>query len=210
MTPVLDGAVAILRRLEAQAFQLTVPVRELTRIYVQAGLRQKWDMFANPMTADQYVRVVHYVRTTREPGRIRVFRELVLPAQQEYRVRLIHKFRDKAILNSIETFSVNRRDHPEADPEAALKPISAYFTKQFASRYLAEDETAERFEVWFGVAPIPPTGDRVPDAQRQNRHEVLQRYWEGPVEGFSAKATEPGSVEREADIVWTLAYVEKR
>ena len=70
-------------------------------------------MFANPVTADQYVRVVHYVESSREAGRIRMFSELALPAQRENRVRLVHRFRDKAILNSFETFAANVRDHPE-------------------------------------------------------------------------------------------------
>jgi hypothetical protein len=210
VTPALDRAVVTLASFETQVFRLTVPVRALTRMYIQAGLRQKWDMFANPMTADQYVRVVHYIEAPHELGRIRVFRELVLPAQHEDRVRLIHKFRDKAVLNSFETFTVNRRDHPETNPELALKPIAAYFGQQFTRRYLALNETVVRTEVWFGVAEIPLTGHRAPDVQLQNRRVVLQRYWDGPVQDFSfVSPSEPGSVQSESDIVWRLGYIEK-
>jgi hypothetical protein len=208
-TPAWDALFAVLAPLEAQVFRFTAPLRTLTRTYVQAGLRQKWDMFANPVTTDLYVRVVHAVESSREPGRIRMFAELVLPAQQEDRVRLVHKFRDKAVMNSLETFAADRRDHPEAHDSSDLEPIATYFGKRFRAAYLAQDETVLRTEVWFGAALIPPIGQRVPNSQLHERWAVLQRYWDGPVESLSpAVPSRPGVLQGESDIVWRLDYVD--
>ena len=211
VAPPLNAAVAALTPLEAHAFALTAPTRALTRIYIQAGLRQKWNMFANPVTTDQYVRVAHHVESSQDQGRIRVFRELVLPGQREDRPRLVHMFRDKAILNSFETLAINRTEHPEAENYSALDPVAAYFRNRFTTAYLAPGETVQRTEVWFGAAPTPPVGDRLPDSQVQARWSRLQRYWDGPVDVPAPRTpTEPGALESEADIVWRLEYVQNR
>ena len=211
VTPILDATVVALTPLEEQAFRLTTPLRALTRTYIQAGLRQKWNMFANPVTADQYVRVVHYVGSSREPGRIRVFSELALPGQRENRPRLVHMFRDKAILNSLEALAVNRLEAHDAARSSDLDPVAAYFGNQFKAAYLAPGETVVRTEVWFGGAPMPPTGRRVTDSALQARWDVLQRYWDGPDEA-SASPTPPlqGTLQGEADIAWRLDYVLNR
>jgi hypothetical protein len=120
--PALNAVVDALGPLEAQAYRFTAPLRALTGIYVQAGLRQKWNMFSNPVTADQYVRVAYYV-TSREAGRVRVFRELALPGQPEDRARLVHMFRDKAILNSLEALVVSRLEHSEAERSPPFSAI---------------------------------------------------------------------------------------
>ena len=211
VTPALDATVAALAPIEAQAFRLTAPLRALTRTYIQAGLRQKWNMFANPVTADQYVRVAHYVESSREPGRIRVFRELALPGQRENRARLVHMFRDKAILNSLEALAVNRLESHDAERSSDLEPVSAYFGNRFKTSYLAPDETVVRTEVWFGAAPMPPTGRRLTDSALQERWDVLQRYWDGPDE-TSPAATPPqrGALQGDADIAWRLDYARDR
>jgi hypothetical protein len=210
-TPAWNALFAVLAPLEAQVYRFTAPLRALTRTYIEAGLRQKWDMFANPVTADQYVRVMHYVESSREPGRMRVFAELALPAQQEDQVRLVHKFRDKAILNSFETFAARVRDHPEAHDTSPMEPIAAYFGRRFRARYLAQDETVLRTELWFGAAPTPPIYKRVADSQLQARLAVLRRYWEVPVESLSSAVPSiPGVLQGESDIVWRLDYVDKR
>jgi hypothetical protein len=211
VAPALNAAVAVVTPLEAHAFALTASIRAITRIYIQAGLRQKWNMFANPVVTDQYVRMAHYVESSRDQGRIRVFRELVLPGQREDRPRLVHMFRDKAILNSLETLAVNRTEHPEARNYSDLDPVAAYFRNRFTEAYLAPGETVQRTEVWFGVAPTPPVGDRLPDSQLQARWSLLQRYWDGPVEVPARRTpTQPGALESEADIVWRLEYVQNR
>jgi hypothetical protein len=209
-TPTLNAAADALSPLEAQAYRLTAPVRALTRFYIQAGLRQRWNMFSNPVTADQYMRVAHYVRSAREPNRLRVFRELALPGQPENRARLVHMFRDKALMNSIEAFVVNGQEHPDVEP-SDLVPVAAYFGNRFRSAYLTAGEEITRTEIWYGLAPTPPTGDRLTDSQLQKRWDVLQRYWDGPLE-VSAPVTplQRGALQGEADIVWRLNYVQNR
>lgn len=210
-TPTLNAVVAVLSPWEAQAYGVTESIRAWTRIYIQAGLRQKWNMFANPITADQYVRVAHYVRSSRQPGRVRVFRELVLPGQPEDRLRLVHMFRDKAILNALETLRVNRLEHPGAERFIDLDPIAAFFSTRFRAAYLTPDETITRTEIWFGLAPMPATGDRLSDPQLQERWALLQRYRDGAVDGPApGTPPEPGVLQGESDIVWRLEYVQNR
>jgi hypothetical protein len=211
VTPVLDATVAALTPVEAQAFRLTTLLRALTRTYIQAGLRQKWNMFSNPVTADQYVRVAHYVESSREPGRIRVFRELALPGQREDRPRLVHLFQDKAILNSLEALAFNRLERHDPERSSELDPVGAYFANRFKAAYLAPDETVVRTEVWFGAAPMPPTGRRLTDSALQERWDVLQRYWDGPDQGPpAATPPQPGALQGDADIAWRLDYVRNR
>jgi hypothetical protein len=210
-TPALNATIAALTPLEAHAYRFTAPIRALTGIYIEAGLRQKWNMFANPVTADQYVRVAHYVRSSREPGRVQVFRELALPGQPEERVRLVHMFRDKAILNSSEAFAVNRLKDAGADRVSDLDPIAAYFSNRFRAAYLAPDETITQTEIWFGAAPMPANGERLTDSQLEERWAALQRYRDGPVDApVPVAPLQPGAVQGESDIVWRLEYVQKR
>jgi hypothetical protein len=211
VTPALDAIVAALTPLEAKAYQVTAPLRALTQTYVQAGLRQKWTMFANPVTADQYVRVAHYVRSSREPGRVRVFRELALPGQDEARIRLVHTFRDKAVLNPFEALAVHRSEHPDVDRFSDLDPIAAYFASQFRAAYLTPDEAITRTEVWSGLSPMPATGSRLTDSQLQERWAVLQRYRDGPVDApVPGVPLQPGALQSESDIVWRLEHVQNR
>ena len=210
-TPALNATVAALAPLEAQAYRFTAPIRALTRMYVQAGLRQKWNMFATPVTIDQYVRVAHYVRSSRDPGRIRVFRELALPGQPEDQVRVTHMFRDKAILNSFEALAVTRFEQSGADRFSELDPIAAYFSNRFRAAYLAPDEAITQTEIWFGRAPTPATGRRLTDSQLQNRWAVLRRYRDGPVDAAAPATTlQLGALQGESDIVWRLEYVKNR
>jgi hypothetical protein len=207
----LEAIVATLGPMEAAAHRLTEPIRTLTRSYVQAGLRQKWNMFANPVTADQYARVAYYVRSSREPSRVRVFRELVLPGQREDRVRLVHMFRDKAILNSFEALAVNRLERPDSEHFADLDPIAAYFSDRFRAKYLTPDEAITRTEIWFGLAATPAIGDRLTDSQQQQRSTVLERYRDGPVDAPAPGVPlQAGFVQAESDIVWRLEYVQHR
>ena len=208
--PALNAVVGALGPLEAQAYRFTAPLRALTGIYVQAGLRQKWNMFSNPVTADQYVRVAYYV-TSREAGRVRVFRELALPGQPEDRARLVHMFRDKAILNSLEALVVSRLEHSEAERFADLDPIAAFFSNRFRAAYLTPYEAITRTEIWFGKAQTPPTGERLTDSQLQERWAVLQRYRDGPVDvPPPITPLQLGALQGESDIVWRLEYAQNR
>jgi hypothetical protein len=206
--PALNAVVAALGPAEADAYRFTAPIRALTGIYVQAGLRQKWNMFANPVTADQYMRLAYYV-TSREAGRVRVFRELVLPGQPEDRARLVHMFRDKAILNSLEALVVNRLEHSEGERVSDLDPIAASFGNRFRAAYLTPYESITRTEIWFGMAQTPATGERLTDSQLQGRWAVLQRYWDGPVDvPPPVTPLQLGALQGESDIVWRLEYAQ--
>lgn len=211
VAPALDAATSVLRPFEALAYRATAPIRALTRTYVQAGLRQKWNMFANPVAADQYLRVGYYVGSSQQPGKIRLFQELVLPGQREDQPRLAHMFRDKAILNSLEGLFVNRVNRPHAARYSDLDPIAAYFARRFSAVYLARDEMVLGTEIWFGAAPIPVTGQRLTDAQLHDRWSAIERYREGPIEvPGRGIPLEIGALQSESDIVWRLEYVQKQ
>ena len=208
---ILDRGAGWLARIEPHVFDMTEPVRQLTRPYIRIGLRQKWNMFSNPVTVEQYVRVDHYVVSSESPERFRVFQELALPAQREDRVRLIHKFRDKAVLNALETFSVMRATRAASDTlPRDLVPLARYFRNRFQNEYLDTDERVVRTDVWFGQAPIPLPGHRLGKAETEAHLKILERYWQGPSESvFPGTRPDPGAAQREGDLVWKLEYVDE-
>jgi hypothetical protein len=189
------------------------PVGRLTHLYEEAGIRQTWRMFAAPETDDQYLRINYFV-SGRGQDRLSLVRELVLPAQRDDRVRLRHDFRDKAIVNAIDAFFA-RRDRSIGSEAASsarddFAPIVRYFRSQYRRHFLAAGEDVIRTEVWYGLAPMPPRGRTLPEGRRSMRLDVLREYYNGPVRSTvgALKAQGLGSEEREADIVWTLEYVE--
>lgn len=209
LTPVLDRSALWLSSMEPRLFRATQPLRIVTRPYVSMGLRQQWNMFANPLPVDQYVRLDYYVSTAARPDRI--FQELVLPAQHEDRVRLVHQFRDKAILNALETFYKDLESTPSADPlPRDFLPLIRYFRERFRARHLRIDEQVARTHLWYGAAIIPPRGQTVPADVRQKRLAVLTKYFDGTI-GVKASVPYPkrGSAQREADILWTLEYIDQ-
>jgi hypothetical protein len=211
VTSALDRSAAWLRSIEPALVNATKPLRALTEPYISVGLRQKWNMFANPMTVDQYVRVDEYVESLAAPLSIRVFRELALPAQREDRVRLVHKFRDKAVLNALEAFSVARARGEKSEPlPGDLQPLSKYFRNRFQHEFLDGEERVVRTDVWFGQVAIPPPGQRLTTEQRRSRVAALAAYWDGPAEAVRVPiAPRPGALQREDAIVWRLEYVEE-
>jgi hypothetical protein len=173
------------------------------------GLRQQWNMFANPLPVDQYVRLGYYVSTAAGPERL--FQELVLPAQHEDRVRLVHQFRDKAVLNAFETFFRNLKSTPSPDSlPRDFMPLIRYFRERFKARHLRIDEQVARTDLWIGAATIPPRGHAVPSDVLQTRLAVLNEYFDGPI-GVNASLPYPKreSAQREADILWTLEYIDQ-
>jgi len=207
----LDRSGAWLRSVEPQVLNATKPLRVLTEPYISVGLRQKWNMFSNPVTVDQYVRVDQYVESTATPQSIRIFRELALPAQREDHVRLVHAFRDKAVLNALEAFSVaQRRKEASEEVPPDLQPLAKYFRNRFQRDHLDPTERVVRTDVWFGQAAIPPPGERLPAGQRQSRIAALSAYWEGPFEtARTLQPLKPGALQREDAIVWRLEYVDE-
>jgi hypothetical protein len=210
LTPTLDRIAAGIRAVEPTLANVVAPLRFVTRPYVAVSLTQRWDMFSNPMTIDQYVRVDQYVMSSGRRS-ARVFQELVLPAQREDQPQFVHKFRDKAMLIARDAFVSNRRRDPRAAvPPDDLRPVARYFRNQFLRNYASPDERVLRTEVWLGESPIPPLGERVSEHEFAARLDVLQRYWDGPSERPPITGTPAiGAVQREADIEWKLEYAER-
>ena len=210
LTPVLDRIDREMRTVEPILASAVAPLRVVTTPYVTVSLTQRWDMFSNPLTIDQYVRIDQYVASGNAPG-ARVFEELVLPAQREDQPRFVHRFRDKAMLIARDAFLQARTRNPGATtPPEDLRPVARYFRNRFLRTYANQDERVVRTEVWLGRAPIPPLGERVSDQQFAQRLAVLQRYWEGPSERAPTSSTpDVGATQREADIEWRLEYAER-
>jgi len=208
----LDRTASSLAGIEPRLFEWSAPVRAVTYAYREAGLRQKWDMFAAPKTADQYVRLEYHIFDATS-YRETVARELILPAQSDDRIRLRHDFRDKAIINALDAFFLrNDTAGRSVDREAArndLRPVVRYFGNRFQRDRVRGPQILERTELWYGSAPMPPVGQTLTKELRTARNIVAGKYDEGPVTNISADshALSPGTEEREADIVWTLEQI---
>jgi hypothetical protein len=126
-------------------------VRALTRAYIKAGLRQTWDMFSRPQTANHYARLGYHVVSPGTP-KPRVVLELVFPADREDRVRVLHDYQDKAVVMAFEAFFSARAKHlGEPATSRELLPLIRYFKRRYRQGYLAQDETIVRTDVWYGV-----------------------------------------------------------
>jgi hypothetical protein len=224
VTPLLDRAGMALTRIESVLTRASAPVRRLTRPYINAGLGpQQWQMFSTPYTEYQYVRLDYYVMSGPDTTHERVLRELVLPADREEQIRMLHQFRDKVILNTLETFltgmakaqNTSVTAKVSAEDQARLlqgfDPIVDYFSSRVAA---ALDPTARlaRVEFWFGTAPIPARGASISDEAVAARLRILEPYRNGPAQvavhgpvGYRQR----GALERESDISWTLMYIKR-
>src|SRR5262249_604704 len=76
LTPVLDSLASAAARIETQLLAVLEPVGRLTYWYQEAGIRQKWNMFASPKTDEEYLRI-DYV-TTGSGRNQSIVRELIL------------------------------------------------------------------------------------------------------------------------------------
>jgi hypothetical protein len=211
VAPALDTAVRWLAPVERRLYDVCRPVRALTRAYIEAGLRQRWDMFSRPETDSHYVRLGYYVAS---PGalRPRVVLELVFPADREDRVRVLHDYQDKAVVIAFEGFfSARAKQLGEPAISNQLLPLTRYFKRRYARGYLAPDETIVRTDVWYGSAPMPSRGERTSDRAAEARLDVLRNYYDGPVPAINRRLELPrvSSREREADIVWVLATIDE-
>jgi hypothetical protein len=209
LTPAFDRFATWLPRLESTLFAVTQPLRQVTRPYIRAGLRQDWTMFTDVSVVDQYLRVDYYVRS-QHSQRLRRIQELVYPMAREDRVRVLHDFRDKAIFNLLESYFASKgRPHPEKDAGEGLLPLVRYFTNRYRTEQQSDGETLVRTEIWYGRAPIPAPGRAVSDDAVQARLNVLSGYYLGPAPSAITPSSSlaPGAQEREADIVWILEDV---
>jgi hypothetical protein len=210
LTPVFNGLAAVVAALEPGLYRVTGPLRLLTRPYINAGLRQRWNMFTEPVVYDHYLRVDYYLAPTGTSTASR-FQELVLPVGREDRVRLLHDFRDKDLINlliAVYTPPIGPID--PALPQDDLGMVAHYFRRRFES---GSDPPVRvvRTEIWYGSAPIPPPGESVAPAVLASRLDALLNYYDGPAPAVPVAAgARPGvtATERQADIVWTLAYVD--
>jgi hypothetical protein len=208
LTPLLDATAQHVARLEKRLYDMTGWLRPLTRPYVAVGLRQRWDMFADPDMTNRYVRLAYTVSqsATEKP---RVVHELVSPARQEDQPQFVYEVRDKAILVAIRALAHARRTKQVADPDDILA-LTRYFAKRYAGAYLTSGQTIVRTEVWDGVAPIAPPGQRLSSESLAARLDALRSYYEGPGWAFIPRdrPLTIGTLEREADIVWRLVFVD--
>jgi hypothetical protein len=207
--PPLDAVVRWVARIEPTLFALAGPLQTLTKPYIRAGLSQKWNMFSNPDIEAQYVRLAYYVRS-RSSSRPRIVKELVFPADPEDGVRVLHDYRDKAVVNAQMAFSLARTKQSGQTPALAISPLVGFFRRRFAAS-LAPDDTIVRTELWYGSAPMPPRGERLADETLQARLAVLHSYYDGPVPVILGSQDFPtvGIEEREADIVWRLEFIDE-
>jgi len=225
VAPVLDSAAATL----APAFRIlwttTWPVRPLTADALQrVGLAQRWDMFADPSHQDDYLRVRYYVvaAQARAANPSWTATELIFPSHREDRVRTLASFRtfhlDRTMMSALDRFHVDRSqpippDAPRAvEFETALRPSVRYFARRFQATRLSAGEQIVRIEVWHGAATdAGAISSPQTDGSRAARLDALRRYYSGPVEDTLLTAAYPPylSVEREADLAWTLEYIEQ-
>ena len=220
-TRVLDTLAAWYRPVVWGLWRVTAPLRPVTDAYLTlTGLGQRWNMFSNPPTYDEYLRVRYYVEPAGGAAPW-IATELLMPTEPEYEPRLAGAFRDsyrdKAFAIALNTF-LDRRDRRLVAPDTrpgelpdALAPVARYFTHRFADRSLRPDERVVRAEVWYGTVANAPPGESIHLDALARRRTILERYYEGPVEERRLVPPYPPyhAREREADIAWILQYFEE-
>jgi hypothetical protein len=225
LTPSMDRAGLWLERIHPVVFKTVSPIRWATWPYVEIGLHQVWDMFSNPATDDHYVRLTYYTAPVGFPHARWAVQELVYPAQRDDRVRLTHDFQDKVVSSAIEKARVRLGQERKAslskappigkmpdDPRAAeLVPLARFFAKRYRERYLTPGERVLRTEIWYGSAAMPPRGRQLDDQVLRARHDVLAKYYDGPVPSVSVGSTYQSlwTTQREADIKWQLVLIDQ-
>jgi hypothetical protein len=226
LTPSLDRAATWFSGIEPALFSAAQPLRWITTPYIEAGLRQNWNMFSNPLTDDHYLRLDYHVAAA-DRRRPSVVRELIFPADREDRIRFFHQFRDKAVLHILEKFAVARgegmmpidgeaQSAGSMDPaeqaaavEREFAPLVRYFRDRVQRTYLTRGERVVRTDVWAGAAPIPPRGQALSPARLDARLDVLDAYYAGPsAVAVPAVPRTLGQTEGEADIAWELIYID--
>ena len=214
LTRPLGRVAGLASALQSGVLAATRPVRVLTEPYVNAGFPQRWIMFSHPWTFDQYLRIDHHVAT---PGAARphlVVRELVLPTQDEERVRLVHAFRDKATVSAFEAHMHGvLPTASEADEVAGRSSIEALVRHRRsileAGGRVGPGDEVRRTEVWLGRAPIPPPGRRLDPQALGVRLDLLRRYRDGALDGPPPAPSVLEELDDEADISWMLIHIEQ-
>src|SRR5262249_35998771 len=153
---------------EAASFEMSDPLRQLTRPYINAGLRQKWNMFSNPETDDHYLRLDYHLASTERGGRIGAARELVFPLRHEGRLRILHDFRDKAVANAVENYHLLRAWKDTGSNMAReFSSLARFFRKVYQERYATASERVVRVDIWYGAAPMPHRGQQLDPSKHE-------------------------------------------
>ena len=227
--PPLDSAGAVLVGLSGALWRVTSPIQPIVRRYVYTlGLGQTWNMFANPPRGSQFLRFRHFVRdkNAASGNSDQVFSEIVFPAAADGTFRGLGAYweshRDKAASNAIEAYYQERQRRREVgmgeprEDDAALDaalarsfvPLARYYHRRFSAS-LPQGDAHIRSEAWYGWASSPHRGEH--RAAETERTAALARFAAGLVSEPSG--TRPHTIdseEIEADIRWTLLYVQER
>ena len=217
LTPPLDAAAAAFIPVHDATWRLTTPLRTLSEWYVGlTGLGQRWRMFMNPPTYDEYLKARFHIRQTGADHEIWTASQLVFPSHREDRVRLLQSFRDsytdKAIAIALADF-VNTRtavafDDSTADPSTRLDPLARHFAADFARRHLRPDQQVVGTELWRARVPNPAPGTPAAADAAARRQTLLRRYYDGPVEDRSRpRPLALGTTVVEEELRWVLEYI---
>lgn len=221
--PVLDAANVLVGEIAGIVWWLTGPVRAASDSYVGSlGLAQGWKMFGNPPRGGEYLRLRYYSsRGPADADALTVATELVFPAVSDAERRLLAAYRqghrDKAVSNAFTAYlqtrmrTDGRRAAEDGSPDPALARTFVPLVRYFSGRYaggLGDGGRLVRTEAWYGWATLRARGD-LPLAPR-SRAAALGRYYRGVQEQPAPRPIfQPlDTIEREADVLWTLIYVE--
>jgi hypothetical protein len=225
--PLLDAGNERVQSASAWAWRFTIPLRRLTAPYIERlGLGETWNMFGNPARGAEYLRLRYYAArdVAHEDGPLTAATELVFPidpATEQVVLAFWHGHRDKAVSNAFGAYFIARAhrlavgdnafDQAEMLHQSAarnLRPVVQYFSAQYARQHLPPGARLLRTEAWYGWAPSRPRGE--PSVTPLSRQAAIARAYRGQREDLPRRpAFKPiDTVEREADIQWTLVYVE--
>jgi hypothetical protein len=183
--------------------------------YVQTfSLNQDWRMFVNPALDAEYVRIVFWVDASAAgaggPTAVRAVDLRVLPEITPGRVRddfesFRASFRDRAVDRALDLFAAGYEESRLVDPgnlrislwtrsdrPNPLTPVTRYFRRLFIVHSLAPNEHVVRTELWFGHG-----SGRLPERQPESAAAV------------PLSPREPGALEDQGGIHWTLYFVDK-
>ena len=224
--PAFDQLARTLAAVQPVLYKALSPLRLLTRPYIATGVGdQSWNMFSSPFTDDQYIRL-DFVVSASPRGESRLLRQLVLPEDDESHVRTTYRLRDKVLRNTLLRFKrglgalERETDYTRAERVVEqeqlvrlFQPIARYVRTQLGPSLLV-GERVSWTEVWYGVAPIPPRGQSLPEPLLASRLVTLSRYRDGPAlvptsseRDSLSRPRAIGATTREADILWTLIDV---
>ena len=222
VAPPLDAVVERFATVPRVLWRDLRPVRYGVDLYLHAlHLEQRWSMFANPPTVDQYLKIRYFVAPAGSGAQPTwMASELVLPAHREDSIRGVRSYfdsaRDKAVAIAIDDFNrsfervVDRTGQPPSPLPDDLAPVGRYFARRFERQQLRPSERIVRIETWYGEVRNPPRGQELTEETRAERARVLGRYYEGPIRATPNEVHRYGAMEHEADVTWKLAFFEDR